>query len=79
MLDLHIAPMFAKMFRDQSAMAVVRFVLAAQQTATIEQFGCNRLFNFPGREQFAKVALVGGPIAIDFLVAIEHFLRRCQV
>jgi len=78
MLDLHIPPFITQMFRDQPAMTVMRFVFTAQKATAIEQARLNGL-DLAIRDQRSKIALVGGPIAIEFLVAIEHLFRRCQV
>ncbi len=77
--DFHSLPLPLQPFRRQPPMAVIRFLLAAEQAGPVKCFGLQQLFHLP----FLKQLQVGGFVFLpgDFAVpvAVHQFLRGGQL
>ena len=72
---LDVAPVFVQVLRDQAAVAVVRFVLAAQEAAFRDDLSRDRFLDAAFAHQLAEADLVGLPVAVALLVVVEDVLR----
>ena len=78
MSDNQIRPMTLEVFRDETAMAVLGLVFAAQQARQVHRFLWHSLLDRTSDHQFVELALVRLPSTLVFLVSVEHALRWRQ-
>lgn len=78
MADFKFSPASSEIFRHQSAVAVMRLVLATQQASTLDSFWIDFLFNFPFLHQFQKRGFIDTPVAFVLFVGIEDVLSGCE-
>ena len=76
MNDLDVAPARLEVLGYEAAVAVVRLVFTAQETALGKDVPGNRLLDLTGTHQFEKLAFVDRPVSLVLPVAVEHVLRR---
>jgi hypothetical protein len=74
MNDFDVAPLFAQIFCDQPTMAM--FWRVSKQASVLKDFSRYFALDFPLTHQFQKLPFIELPVAILFLVAIEHLLSR---
>ena len=70
----NIPPLFCQVLRNQATMTVVRFLFAAQETPTVQQFRGNRRLDSSLPHQFNKSGRVVIPATLLLLKTIEELL-----
>ena len=75
---VHVVPLFLEVLCDQSAVAMVWFVLAAQEASTIKLISANFLDLAVGH-QLPELGFVDIPYPFPFLILVENFLGRSQL
>lgn len=71
--DLPATPLLLQVFRDQPSMALMRFVLAAEQAPVFDQLARYGLFDLSSRKQFQELTPAGGPAATHCSIARLRF------
>ena len=66
--------MSAEIFGDQASVAVVRFVLTAQQARAFDGCGIDPFFDFAFLHQVQERGFIDIPVALVFFVGIEDVL-----
>ena len=76
--NFNVTPMLFQVLCNKPAVAAVRFILAAKQTAARDDLFRNGPFDLPLTHQRDESVLVGCPIATPFPVVVQQLLRRGQ-
>ncbi len=79
MNNIHIAPLLFQILPNQSPVAVVRLVLAAEQAGLVHHRAGYSFLDPPPLHQLEEAVLVPCPIVPMLLVRIENILRRRQL
>ncbi len=77
--NLDVAPLPVEILRDETPMAMVRLVLAAEQTRVLERSRRNGLLDATASHEFEEALLVRYPFAFQLLVVVEEDVRRRQL
>ena len=76
--NFNVTPMLFQVLCNKPAVAAVRFILAAKQTAARDDLFRNGPFDLPLTHQRDESVLVGCPIATPLPVVAQQLLRRRQ-
>ena len=76
MLELDISPLLLEVFGDEPPVALMRFVLAAEQTSLVEMLARELLVNCTLADERVEFALVVIPVDSLFLVSRQYFISR---
>ena len=74
--DLDAAPMLVQVLRDETPVAVVGLVFAAQEATVRDDLPGDRLLDPPLPHQGEEAILVGLPVALPLFEVVEDYLRR---
>ena len=77
--DFHIAPVSLQIFGNQAAMAVMRFMLAAQQAGIGDVLFCRVRLDLARLHESEKRPFITRPVAALFLVGVQYLLTRRQL
>ena len=64
MFDFYSAPFVPEVLGDEAAVAVMRFLFAAQETTTVQCIGRDLLFYVPRLDEFQEPLLVERPVTL---------------
>src|SRR5688572_10434035 len=70
--------MLLKIFRDKSAVTMMRLFFAAKQAAIGQYFSGDAFLNASAAHKIKEPRFVSLPVALEFLIFIQHLLRRGQ-
>ena len=73
-----VVPFLIEVFADETAVAVMRFVLREKEACPIKHFRVEARIDFSFRHQSEIVLLVSTPVNFLFLVCLTHWIGRCQ-
>lgn len=74
MRDLNVAPVRLEVLRDQSSVAVMGFVLAAEEAPLCDQSGIDFLLDLASAHQIKEFLLIYGPVTLVLLVLVKNVL-----
>jgi len=76
MFDSHVSPLSVQVFGHQSTVTEVRFVLATEETAFVNEFLRNLVFNPSLLHQAKEFLLIDLPVTLILFVIIQNILSR---
>ena len=79
MLYLDVFPVLAEIFCDEAAVAVVGLLFAAEEAGSIDELARGERFDGAGFHEGEEALLVGGPVAFQLLVVVQHVLGGGEV
>ena len=76
--DLQVRPLLSEVLRNQAAVAVMRLLFAAEQATVGDLLPGDVVLDVTKLHQSQKIPLVGGPLALLFLVRVQYLRSRCE-
>jgi hypothetical protein len=79
MHDLDVAPFVFQVFGNEAAMAVVGLFFAAQEAASVQQVGRDRLLDPSRSDEVKELRLVQAPVAFALFEGVEDVGRGLEL